>query len=103
MTEAQFLTALTTGTRSRPGLCTLLGITWYHPHDSRRSVSGWPDLALCGRRGLILRELKTATGRLSRAQRQWGERLTTAGADWAVWRPADLTSGRITRELESIR
>ncbi len=103
MTENEFLFVITRGTRSRPGLCVLLGITWYHPHDSRRSVSGWPDLALCGRRGLILRELKTAAGRLSAAQRQWGERLSVAGADWGVWRPADLTSGRIVRELESIR
>jgi hypothetical protein len=66
-------------------------------------VSGWPDLALCGRRGLLFRELKTAAGRLSVTQRQWGDRLCAAGADWAVWRPADLISGRIACELQAIR
>lgn len=103
MTEAAFLSALTTGTRTRPGLCALLGIAWYHPHDSRRSPGGWPDLALVGARGFLLRELKTATGRVTAAQGEWGRRLLAAGADWAVWRPADLASGRIVAELEAIR
>lgn len=103
MTEAALLEAVTAGTRNRPGLCRLLGIAWYHTHDSRRSPTGWPDLALAGSRGLLYRELKTATGRVTPAQHAWGQRLKAVGCDWDVWRPADLASGRILRELEAIR
>lgn len=84
-------------------LCRVLGIAWYHPYYSRRSVPGWPDLALCGARKMILRELKTAAGRLTPEQERWGLMLRHAGQDWAVWRPDDLHNGRIQRELEAIR
>jgi hypothetical protein len=84
-------------------MCKLLGIAWYHPYFSRRSAAGWPDLALCGANGFMLRELKTENGRLTRDQREWGDRLCKAGISWDVWRPADLESGRIQRELEAIR
>lgn len=102
MTEAELLTAITGGTKQNPGLCQLLGIRWYHTNDSRRSPSGWPDLVLCGR-GVLYRELKSEDGRLSPAQRQWGSWLTAAGCDWAVWRPCDLHSGVIMRQLGAIR
>lgn len=84
-------------------LCKLFGVSWYHPYYSRRSVPGWPDLALVGARKLIFRELKTETGRVSPEQERWGLMLRYVGQDWAVWRPSDLTSGRIQRELEAIR
>ena len=83
-------------------LLDLLGIAWYHTYDSRRSNKGWPDLAICGRK-FMLRELKNANGELTHDQVRWGQRLQAAGVDWAVWRPADLWSGRIQRELEAIR
>ena len=83
--------------------CRLLGVAWYHAYSSRRSVPGWPDLALCGSQGFLLRELKSATGRLSLEQQQWGLMLRAAGVSWDVWRPGDLHSGRIQRELEAIR
>lgn len=83
-------------------ICRMYGIKWYHPYDSRRSNKGWPDLVLCGTR-LILRELKTQVGQLTAEQQQWGERLRQAGQDWGVWRPADLESGLILRELLDIR
>ena len=51
----------------------------------------------------MLRELKTATGRLTTTQQHWGLMLRSAGISWDVWRPDDLTSGRIQRELEAIR
>jgi hypothetical protein len=82
--------------------CRSLGIAWYHTYDSRRSNKGWPDLVLCGR-GLLHRELKTDQGKLTAEQERWGDKLRRAGADWAVWRPADLRSGRILRELMEIR
>lgn len=84
-------------------LCKLFSVAWYHPYYSRRSVPGWPDLALCGARKLIFRELKTETGRVSPEQERWGLMLRHAGQDWDVWRPADLRSGRVQAELEAIR
>lgn len=96
MTEAQFQDTVI-------ALCKLLGVAWYHPFFSRRSAAGWPDLALCGDSGFLLRELKTDSGRLTLDQQEWGARLRKAGQDWDVWRPGDLQSGRIQLELEAIR
>ena len=84
-------------------MCRLFGVAWYHAYSSRRSAPGWPDLALCGSRGFMLRELKTAAGRLTTEQQHWGLMLRAAGVSWDVWRPDDLKSGRIQRELEAIR
>jgi hypothetical protein len=96
VTEAQFQDTVI-------AMCKLFGVAWYHPFFSRRSAAGWPDLALCGGNGFLLRELKTENGRLTRDQQTWGLMLRSAGQDWDVWRPADLQSGRIQRELEAIR
>lgn len=63
---------------------------------------GFPDLVLAGTRGVLFRELKSAGGRLSPQQRAWLEQLDHAD-DVAVWRPEDLVSGRIQREIEAIR
>lgn len=96
VSEAQLQDAIT-------GMCRLFGIAWYHPYFSRRSVPGWPDLALCGPRGFMLRELKTEKGKVTPDQERWGHLLRQAGQNWAVWRPADLHSGRVQAELEAIR
>lgn len=96
MTEEQFQSTVI-------AMCKLFGVGWYHPYFSRRSAAGWPDLALCGDRGFLLRELKTDKGRVTRDQQAWGERLRKAGQDWDVWRPVDLHGGRIQAELEAIR
>jgi hypothetical protein len=84
-------------------MCRLFGVELYHTYDSRRSAPGWPDLVLCGPRKLIFRELKTETGKVTPEQERWGLMLRHAGQDWDIWRPADLQSGRIQRELEAIR
>jgi hypothetical protein len=84
-------------------MCKHLGVACYHPYFSRRSAAGWPDLALCGDSGFMLRELKTEKGRLTRDQQKWGSRLRNVGVNWDVWRPDDLASGRIQRELQAIR
>jgi hypothetical protein len=77
-----------------------LGLLAFHCHDSRRSWGpGFPDLVIAGPGGLMLRELKDATGRLSGPQTRWRYALEAAGADWGLWRPSDLISGRIGREL----
>jgi hypothetical protein len=96
MTEAHFQGSVIS-------VCKLLGVAWFHPHYSERSVPGWPDLALCGTRGFILRELKTEVAKLTPEQKKWGELLKLAGQDWDIWRPGDLESGRIQRELLEIR
>lgn len=84
-------------------MCRLYGIAWYHSYSSRHCVPGWPDLALCGTRRFILRELKSVVGILTPEQDEWGLMLQQAGISWAVWRPDDLKSGRIQRELLAIR
>jgi len=84
-------------------MCKLLDVAWYHPYFSRRSAAGWPDLALCGTTGFITRELKTERGKLTADQQRWGSMLRQAGISWDVWRPGDLQSGRIQRELLNIR
>lgn len=84
-------------------LCKLFGIAYYHTFDSRRSAKGWPDLAICGKRGFIARELKTERGKVTPEQARWGLMLRAVGVSWDVWRPEDLHSGRIQRELSDIR
>ena len=68
----------------------------YHTYDARRSAPGFPDLVLVRDR-VLYRELKTDTGRVSPAQQEWGDALTKAGADFAIWRPRDLKT--IVKEL----
>lgn len=83
-------------------LCQLLGIWHYHTYDSRRSAPGFPDLMLVGRKA-IFRELKVDGKSPTAIQSDIGLRMQRAGLSWDVWRPADLQSGRIQRELEAIR
>jgi hypothetical protein len=102
VTEAELLTAITNGTRKRPGLCKLLGVRYFHPYDSRHCVPGFPDLVLVGTGGLAFRELKSQAGTVRPEQREWGNALRASGHDWAVWRPSDLDSGRIRGELAAL-
>ena len=64
----------------------------YHVFDSRRTVYGWPDLALCHRepgRPLYLIECKTDTGQVTAAQTAWLEALAgSTGVVAEVWRPS---------------
>ena len=84
-------------------MATWLGIKHQHQRISVGSVPGWPDLALCGKRGFVLRECKLDGEDPTPEQAEWGAWLTRAGVDWAVWRPADLASGQIYAELRRIR
>lgn len=78
-------------------LAQIQGWTVYHTYDSRRSEPGFPDLVLA-REKILYRELKTDTGTLTPPQKKWGEILTNAGGDYAVWRPS--MSKIIISELE---
>lgn len=92
MTEAELL-------RRVDQLCRRHDVDMHHSHDPLRDRRGFPDCVLLGTRAAAFRELKSESGRVSPEQRQTGARITAAGLDWAVWRPADLESGRIEIEL----
>ena len=80
-----------------------LGVWTMAIPDSRRMPArGWPDRVFIGPRGHLFRELKTAAGVLTHDQRLLGYRMKAAGLNWAVWRPADVASGKVRRELQSI-
>jgi len=51
--------------------------------------AGFPDLVLTRGKRVLFVELKSATGRLSQAQRRWLIALRSSGADVHVWRPYD--------------
>lgn len=58
----------------------------YHNPDSRRSQRGFPDWVFAhASRGVLFRELKTRTGRMSPEQLHWQAAITAAGGDYAVW------------------
>ena len=70
----------------------LRGWKYMHHHDSRRSVRGWPDaFAVKGSRAVAI-EIKTMTGRVSPAPREWIDALNLAGIEALVVRlPRDWT------------
>jgi hypothetical protein len=77
-------------------MCVQLGLYHYHPHDSRRSESGWVDSTIISSWGdMEFWELKTASGQLSSAQRHVGYLLRAGGHVYRVVRPADLIGGHI--------
>jgi hypothetical protein len=80
-------------------VCRLLRLYCYSPYFSERSQAGWPDLTIVGPSGILFRELKTGTGRLTAAQEDVLLRLGQAGGDAAVWRDTDWTAKTIHREL----
>jgi hypothetical protein len=71
----------------------------YHTFDSRRAAAGFPDWVFTGPGGVMFRELKRENGQPTGPQKQWLAALSYAGADAGIWRPADLTGGKIAREL----
>lgn len=83
-------------------LCARLGITRFHVPDSRGMARGLPDEIIIGKKGLLWRELKLAGTEPSSEQRRIAWKLKALGEDYAIWRPADLLSGKIERELKSV-
>jgi hypothetical protein len=68
----------------------LRGWRYFHTHDARRSVPGFPDLLCLRGQRLFVAELKTATGRVSREQRDWLAAFELAGVPAHLWRlPGD--------------
>lgn len=99
-------------------LCEQLGLLYHHCPDGRgcQGQRGLPDLIVLGIRGLALIELKSADGELSGDQQRWwwtaGDLIDAMGApnrgtidgwlSYALWRPGDLASGLIERELSCL-
>ena len=73
----------------------------FHVQYSIGTTPGWPDCVLVHpeRQLIKYRELKTAKGVVSAAQKSWLDTLTRAGADAGVWRTTDLIDGTIEQEL----
>lgn len=88
-------------------LVTTLGLRYYHTHRSMHSVAGWPDYVVVSPKGhgILYRELKTESrqSKVSVEQQVWLDMLAANGCDVGVWRPTDLLSGLIARELQAIR
>lgn len=83
MTEAQWMTRVLDTAAWHGWRC-------YHPFDSRRSTPGWPDLTMVRRGRLVIAELKTASGRVTPAQREWLADLSACpGVETYLWRPED--------------
>lgn len=80
------------------------GCIWNHFPDSRRALGerGFPDLVIAGRGGTLYREIKAAGDKVTADQWRWAGYLVSGGQNWAVWRPADLSSGRIENEIAAI-
>lgn len=74
-----------------------------HTCDMRTGTSlGFPDLVIIGRKDILWREIKIPPDDLRPAQRATKYRLQALRENWAIWTPADWTSGRIEEELESV-
>lgn len=90
LTEAEWSAQLFSRSPSRPGLAWSCG--WrhcYHTYRSVKSPTGFPDWCIARER-IIYAELKTETGHVSDAQREWLDGLAKAGGEAYLWRPSDL-------------
>jgi hypothetical protein len=85
-------------------LATLYGWRHFHTLNARGSDAGWPDLVLCRPPELLVVELKSQTGRLRAAQREWLDALRACGVDTALWRPEDFDAihARLRRRVRAV-
>lgn len=94
-------------------LCKLYRLRVHHCRPARMQSGRWatpiegdkgfPDLCITGAGGTLFVELKSAKGVLSPDQVSWLNTLEASGQDVAVWRPVDLSSGKISRILAALR
>ena len=68
-------------------LAHLAGWAYYHTHNSRHSVSGFPDLVLVRGKTLIFAELKVGRNKPSTEQARWLDLLRQTGVIVRLWRP----------------
>lgn len=71
-------------------------VFYHHCRDSRHcsAVKGLPDYILTGRQHTMFVECKSS-GKRTRQQRLWKERLEATGMDYELWTPYDLKTGHI--------
>ena len=68
----------------------LNGWLYYHPHSSKHSTKGYPDVTLLRDGVLIFAELKTTTGKVSPDQQLWLDDLSHVHKTRSyLWRPKD--------------
>jgi len=94
MTEAQLYAEI-------EEYCRELGLIWHRQPDSRRAlgIRGFPDYVIANPHGgVIFREVKDQRNTPSADQAAWARVFD----DWGLWRPSDLFSGRILRELMAL-
>jgi hypothetical protein len=64
---------------------------------------GSPDLVIVGKTGVLFAEVKVDVfSKTSTEQVTWMHALFAAGADYYLWREADLEDGTIEHELDRI-
>jgi hypothetical protein len=67
------------------------GWATFHPHISRWSTSGWPDIVAVRPPRLLFVELKAGRNPLSALQQRWLKLLGDCPqVETYVWRPADM-------------
>ena len=73
-------------------LARIMGFRTYHPHLSKWSERGWPDVTLVRPPRIIFLELKSATGRVTAEQAEWIAALSACGPNVTarVLRPQEL-------------
>ena len=76
----------------------------YHAwrQHARKAKEGWPDWAITGPGGAMIRELKRQDEDPTPIQERWLLSLRAAGWDADVWKPCCILSGRMSRELAAI-
>ena len=67
-----------------------LGYLVHHEVDSRKSRAGFPDLVLCRSDRLVMAEVKTENGKLTKKQAEWLNTLRKSGTEAYLWRPSDM-------------
>ena len=82
-------------------LCRVYGLYHFHVPDSRRMTAGLPDCIIIGTK-VLWRELKTDGALLTSEQSLISWKLQAARQDFRIWRPRDLCSGEIDRQLRMI-
>lgn len=90
-------------------LAKIMGLLVHYCGNSRSCIesdAGLPDLIIAGSKGLIIAELKSATGMTTAAQDNWLWHLKQPQSPVLsvyVWRPEHLEDGQIAIALEAIR
>ena len=76
----------------------------YHAwkQHAQRAREGWPDWAITGVGGFMMRELKRQSKDPTEKQEAWLESLHRGGVDVGVWKPCCVLTGRMARELAAL-